>query len=140
MPWGEVYTSMQTKVVDGLEVHPESFITSKLSEVCKFGSVTKHIYAGSAFMINEDVFKKLSKEQQDIISAAAITSEKMNRDLIVKGEAQFVKDLTDKGTKINEISEPEMQKFRDAVKPLYADYATKVGGMDFINQVINTGK
>lgn len=140
MPWGEVYTSVQTKVVAGLEVHPESFLTSKLYEVCKFGSVTRHIYAGSVFMINEDKFKKLTKEQQDLISAAAVSSEKFNRDLIVKSEAQFIKDCNDKGTKINEIAEPEMQKFRDAVKPLYNDYAAKVGGMDFINKVINTGK
>jgi len=140
IPWGEVYTSMQTKVVDGFEVFPESVVTNNLNEVTKYGSKSRHIYAGSVLMINEDVYKKLSAEQQDIIHKAAANSEKYNRDLIVESEEKYVKDLEGKGMKINDISEEEIQKFRDAVKPLYKDYADKVGGLDFIEKIIATGK
>ena len=140
MPWGEVYTSLQTKVVDGVEVHPESALSNKLNEVLKFGSITRHIYAGSIFMISDASYKKLSADQQALFATAAKNSELYNRNLIVENEASYIKQLGDKGVKINTIPEEELQKFRDAVKPLYKDYATKVGGMDFIEKVIATGK
>ena len=115
-------------------------MSNKLNEVLKFGSISRHIYAGSIFMISEASYKKLSAEQQAIFATAAKNSELYNRNLIVENEATYIKELSDKGVKINPIAEEELQKFRDAVKPIYKDYATKVGGMEFIDKVIATGE
>ena len=140
IPWDEVYTSMQARVVDAYEVFPESILTYKMNEITLFGSATNHIYAGAALLIREDKYKALSKEQQDIINKAAVSSEKYNRDEVTANEQKYIQELVSKGVKINKITEAEMQKLRDAVKPVYNDYAQKVGGIDLINKVINTGK
>ncbi|WP_273319645.1 TRAP transporter substrate-binding protein [Vallitalea guaymasensis] len=136
IPWGELYTSMQTKVVEGFEVYPESVIANKMYEVVKYGSISRHIYAGSVLMINEDVHSKLTSEQQEILKTAADNSELMNRDMITSNEVKFIEELKTKyDVDVNEIPQEELDKFAESVKPLYEEYADKVGGIEIINKL-----
>ena len=52
IPRGEVYTSLQTGVVDGMEGSSESVYTEKFYEVTKYLSKTFHIYAGPGLFIS----------------------------------------------------------------------------------------
>lgn len=137
LPWGELYTSLQTKVVDAYEVFPESVIANKLDEITKYGTQTRHIYAGSALLINDSVFNKLTPEQQQILIEATKNSELYNRNSLMKNESEYIKTLESENIEVYQLPDAEVSKFRNAVTPVYAEYADKVGGMDFINSIIS---
>ncbi len=132
LPWGEVYTATQTKVVDGFEVHPESFVSNKMFEVVKYGSRTNHIYAGSVLMIREDFWKALSPEHQKLLAAEAKAAERMNRSLIIDNEKAYIKTIQDNKVATNDIADAELDKFAEAMKPLYKEYAGRLGSDDII--------
>lgn len=134
IPWGEVYTAMQTKVVDGFEVYPESFVANKSYEVCKYGSRTNHIYAGSVLMIREGLWEELSPEHQDILRKTAKIAENWNRDTIVSNDENYLNTLRENGMELNDISEAELDRFADAVAPLYEDYHSRLGDPTIIKR------
>ena len=127
IPWGEVYTSMQTKVVDGFEVYPESVVANKSYEVCKYGSRTNHIFAGSILMIREGLWEELSPEHQKILSETAKIAENWNRDTIVSNDMAYRENLKENGMQLNDLTDAELDRFAAAVDPLYADYHDRLG-------------
>lgn len=69
--WAEVYTSLQTGVVDG-QMNPISIINmAKFYEVQKYVTLTNHIYAPYVWVMNSRFYKKLSAEQRMIVDDAA---------------------------------------------------------------------
>ncbi len=135
IPWGEVYTSMQTKVVDGFEVHPESFVSNKLFEVTKFGSRTNHIYAGSVLMIRADLLTELTPEQQKLLAEEARAASVYNRGLIIENEAEYFKEAEANGVTLNTIDSAELDKFSSSMKPLYKEYEGRLGRVGIIEDV-----
>lgn len=134
IPWGEVYTAMQTKVVDGFEVYPESFVANKSYEVCKYGSRTNHIYAGSVLMIREGLWQELSEEHRKILAETARIAEEWNRNTIIANDEGYLKTLRDNGMSLNDITNAELDRFSEAVTPLYADYHARLGDPTIIQR------
>lgn len=77
--WAEVYTSLQTGVVDGQHNPLGQIIQNKIYEVQKYLSLTNHIFSTHWFLINEDFFRSLSNEQQKIVSDAALVAKVASR-------------------------------------------------------------
>jgi tripartite ATP-independent transporter DctP family solute receptor len=134
IPWGEVYSAMQTKVVDGMEGSPETLYTTKLQEVSKYLSLTNHIYSGALLMISEKVNSKLTSEQQKIIKDAAAESQSYERQLVIERDNENLNLLKKAGIEVNELDIAPLQA---KVKPMYEDYAKKIGGIDLITQAQN---
>lgn len=135
LPWGELYTALQTGVVDGYEVFPESTVANQMYEVTKYGSVTNHIYAGAVLMINEEKYQSLTEEQKRSLQEAAGKSVDYNNQELVNNEAEYIRKLEDEGMEINTLSDEEMKRMAEVVTPIYEENQDKVGGLDFINQV-----
>ncbi len=131
IPWGEVYTAMQTKVVDGMEGSPETLYTTKLQEVSKYLSLTNHIYSGALLMISDKVYAKLTPEQQKIVREAATQSQTYERQLVIDRDNQNLDLLKKAGIEVNELDIAPLQA---KVGPMYDDYAKKIGGLDLIKQ------
>lgn len=77
--WAEVYTSLQTGVVDGQHNPLGQIIQNKIYEVQKYLSLTNHIFSTHWFLINEDFFRSLSGEQQKIVTDAALVAKVSSR-------------------------------------------------------------
>lgn len=134
IPWGEVYTSMQTKVVQGFECTAESNVANKMYEVTKYGSRTNHIYAGSILMIAEDVWETLTPEEQKLVADEAKKAEADNRAQIIAMDEQLKRDMIAGGMELNDIEDKEIDRLADAVRPLYKDYAARLGSDDIIER------
>src|SRR5207247_5809387 len=68
--WTEVYSALQSGVVDGMENPPGLFYISKFYEQQKYLTVVKHLYSVHTVMINDRFFSGLSKEHQDLVAEA----------------------------------------------------------------------
>ncbi len=132
IPWGEVYTAMQTKVVAGFESSPESFIVAGMTEVAKYASRTHHIYAGSVLMIREELWQGLTDAQRALIAEEVAKAVAANRALILANEDGFFKTMKDKGMVLNDVADAEMDRFAKVVEPLYKEYAARLGSDDII--------
>jgi tripartite ATP-independent transporter DctP family solute receptor len=136
IPWGELYTSLQTKVVDACESPPQFLNDAKLFEVGKFLTLTNHIYTNMFILISERVWQSLSEQERIAITAGAKEEQNMQRKFSVDFQTTILERIKrEQGVTVIPIDTKPMQK---AVRPMYQEFAKKIGGMSLIEQVINT--
>jgi tripartite ATP-independent transporter DctP family solute receptor len=124
--FSEVYSALQTKIVEGQENPLALISTAKLYEVQKYCSMTNHMWDGFWFLMNRRAWQALPEDIRTIVAknvnAAAVKeradTEKLNE--TVKGE------LTSKGLVFNQ---PEVAPFREKLKSagFYAEWKGKYG-------------
>jgi tripartite ATP-independent transporter DctP family solute receptor len=122
----EMYTAMQTKVVDAQE-NPVSIISLfKLNEVQKFCSMTNHMWDGFWFLANRRAWERLPTQLREIaarhLNAAAVVQRADMETL----NATLQKDLISKGMVFNTpATEPFRQKLR--IAGFYSEWKSKFG-------------
>ena len=117
MPYGEVYSALQTGVIDGAENNWPSYLTSSHYEVAKFYTTDGHLRVPEILIASKIVMDKLSAEDQAAIKKAAKDSVEFQK----KAWADFAKEAEEKvraaGCVITDLS--DVSGFQDAMKPLY---------------------
>ena len=134
IPWNEVYSSMQTNVVEGMEAAPTSIYAMKFHEVADNLILSEHINLGVTLMINEQFFQSLPEEYQKVIqdSMAEIAAEQSAK--TVEQMDKAVEDLAAAGVNVIEIDKSELV---DAVQPLWEKYGAKIdGGQEVIDAIV----
>lgn len=125
MPWGEVFTAVQQKVVDGLEIPIPEIYSNKFYEVTKYLSLTGHTYSPLIIMVSNMTWNKLSPADQAAFRRAAREAAVYERAAIAKIIDAYLKALSEHGMKINRVA--DKKPFEDAVKPMYAKFEKKIG-------------
>jgi len=119
LPFGEVYSALQTGVVDGAENNWPSYLSTSHYEVAKYFIVDEHTRVPEITVASKKVFDKLSKEDRALLIQAMRDAQPYQYKLWVEYEKVAEKAVRDKGCVITEVSPAEKQKFMDAMKPLY---------------------
>jgi len=117
--WGELYTALQSGVVDGAENNPPSFYTSHHYEVCKYYSLNEHTMVPDVLIISQKVWKKLSEQQKSWLQQAADESVPVQRKLWAESEKESLEIVKEAGV---EISYPDKEAFSDRVVDLLESY------------------
>jgi tripartite ATP-independent transporter DctP family solute receptor len=136
--WAEVYTSLQTGVVDG-QMNPISIITmARFQEVQGFITLTNHLYAPYVWVINPKFYTGLSSDQKKVVDEAARTAILAGRGLsrIIDASAKGLPTLAAK-MKVYVPNAAEMKKFRDAAIPAARAFMKdkyKADGDKWVNQ------
>ncbi len=120
MSWGEVYTSLQTGVIDGQE-NPVAIISSfKINEVQKYLSLTGHFYSPAPLTMSLKKFKALKPEHQKAFLSAALKAAAYERKLIRDNEAKQIADLKAAGMQVDTVDKAVFVK---AMSPVYEEFA-----------------
>ena len=119
MAWGEVYTAVQQKVIDGLENSPPVITANKLQEVAKYYSLTQQFIIPDPQLISKKVFDGLTPELQAAVLKAGKASQDQFSQIWAKAVDKEYATLKTSGVKINEV---DKAAFRAAVKPMVDDY------------------
>lgn len=117
--YGELYTALQSGVVDGAENNPPSLYTSHHYEVCKFYSLDEHTIIPDVIVISTKVWDKLDNQQREWIQQAADESAILERELWAASEIESMEKLEEAGVKINY---PDKAPFIEKVQPLLESY------------------
>jgi tripartite ATP-independent transporter DctP family solute receptor len=133
MPWSEVYSAMQTKVIDAMEAPPESMWSTKIQEVGKYLTMTQHQYTGSHIIMGEPAFQRLKPAFQQALLKAGLENAKYQQEIALEQNREFLKNLKDFGVQIFEINVADLQK---VVAPVYDDFSKSVGGKDWAQRVL----
>jgi TRAP-type C4-dicarboxylate transport system substrate-binding protein len=132
--WGELYTALQQRMVDGAENNPPSFYSNRHFEVCKHLTMDEHTRVPDILLISQRVWDGLSPHVQQWVQEAADESVTFERKLWQEKTDQVLADLADEGVTVHY---PDKTLFADRVKDMHASYAgTPIG--DLLDQVKET--
>lgn len=134
IPAPEVYTSLQTGVVDGYEHPIGAYLALKAYEVAKKVALTGHTYTPAPVLMNLAVFKKLSAADQAAVLRAGREAAKFEREYVAKTMTQFQETLKKQGVVFVAVDKPA---FQAKMAPVYREFEGKVG-KDLIDGVIAT--
>ncbi|MHB9153710.1 MAG: TRAP transporter substrate-binding protein [Spirochaetales bacterium] len=121
--WAEVYTSLQTGVVDG-QMNPISIIAmAKFQEVQKYITLTNHLYAPYVWVMNPKFYASLSPDLQNVVDDAARTAILAGRGLsrIIDGSDKGLPALAER-MQVYVPSKAEMKQFRDVAIPAAKEF------------------
>jgi tripartite ATP-independent transporter DctP family solute receptor len=133
MAYGEVYSALQTGVIDGAENNWPSYESTSHFEVAKNYVLDEHTRVPEMQMVSSKTWEKLSPEDQLIVKDAALASAKAERTLWAERENASEAKVKAAGTVITTLAPAEKQKFQDAMAPLYKKYGA--GFEDIIAQI-----
>lgn len=125
MPYGEIYSSLQNKVIDGLEMDLSAIQMEKHYEVAKNVTLSRHFTWPAVLMMNLAKFHALSPEDQKIIVDAAKAVVEENVKDISAIEAKAVANLKTRNVRITELTPAELLPFIEATKNIEQKYAAQ---------------
>jgi len=123
--WTEVYTALQTGVVDGMEASPSLIYAMKFHEQAKFLSKTYHIGANFYIVTGKKWFEQLPKDLQQVFVDAVEEVSKYQVDLQAKLDREDMDKLIKEGVKVNEVE--SLEEFQKAVIPWRDKYVKDKG-------------
>ncbi|MDF1585063.1 TRAP transporter substrate-binding protein [Marinimicrococcus flavescens] len=121
--FNELYTAMQTGVVDGAENNPPSYSTQKHYEVAGYYSLTEHLIVPEIFVFSKRVWDTLEPLDQQLIRKAAALAVIKERELWRAMEDKSMEELAGLGIKINK--DVDKQAFIEATAPVREKFGAK---------------
>ena len=125
MPWGEVFSAVQQKVIDGLEIPVPVVVSNKLYEVTKYLSLTGHTYSPLVIMVSNMTWNRLSQIDRENFQKAAQDTVIYERRAMAQIVDDYLKEITEAGMKINDVA--DKKPFQDSVAPMYNSFEKKIG-------------
>ena len=127
MGYDQVFTALQTGVVDGAENNPPSFVFDNHFQVAKFYTLTEHLIVPEMLVFSKKTWNSLSKDDQALLAKLSKEAQADERVLWNKVEAEaFVKM---KAAGIVPVKLADKKPFQDAVKPVWDKYGAKYADM-----------
>jgi TRAP-type transport system periplasmic protein len=127
MAFGEVFTALETKAIDGQENPFVTIDTSKMYEVQKFLSITNHAYTPMLILYSKPLWDRLSADEQKALSDCAAEGQKEQRAVSRALNDKSLAALKARGMQISEFSPAEQTRLRQAVMPVYDKHKETIG-------------
>jgi tripartite ATP-independent transporter DctP family solute receptor len=117
--WGELYTALQSGVVDGAENNPPSFYTSHHYEVCKHYSLDEHTSVPDVLIVSQHIWNDLSEQERKWLQQAADDSVPVQRKLWAESVKKSLEEVQKAGVTIYR---PDKAPYQEKVKDVYDSY------------------
>jgi tripartite ATP-independent transporter DctP family solute receptor len=136
MAWGEVIPAAQQGVIDGADLPIYNINALKVYEVSKYVSLTFHNYGPTVLVMNLDIWKSLTPEQQKLILEVGREAQKKIRDLTesVDNLAKAKEILEARGMKVNAADVASFR--RVAEEKIWPAYKQQYG--ELWDRIVNT--
>jgi tripartite ATP-independent transporter DctP family solute receptor len=133
MAYGEVYSALQTGVIDGAENNWPSYDSSGHYEVAKYYTLDQHLIVPEVLVMSKKSWDKLTPEDQATVKEAAKASVSVMRDLWVKQEK--VSEAKVRAAGVNVVDEIDKAPFIKAMEPIYAKYIKSDKLKDMVSRI-----
>lgn len=127
MAFSELFSALETGVVDGQENPVATIDSSKFYEVQKYLTLTRHVYSPWVVLASKKWWDGLNAAEQDVVRKAAIASRDFERKDNRAGDGKSMQILKDAGMEINTISDAEMNRMREKVQPVIEKFSKEYG-------------
>lgn len=123
--YGEIYTSLQNKVIDGLEMDYPAVQMEKHYEVAGYLTETGHFTWPGVFMMNLELWNSLSAEDQEMFIDVSKEVYEENVKYIKEQEAKSIEELEAAGVTITKLTDEQKQEFIDATAGVVEKYTSQ---------------
>lgn len=133
--WSEAYTVLQSGVADAVEADDVGLVSMNLQEIGRYMSKIGHLSQAYIVLINEDKWNTIPEDLQQIFTeclAENQASQLADRERLGEEAEQTIANA---GVQINEVSDQERQRMRDACQSIYDSYAQEYGLAGLIAQM-----
>lgn len=125
VPFGELYTALQSSMVDGAENNAPSFYTNRHYEVCKHYSLDEHTRVPDLLLVSTKVWNELSPQVQLWLQQSADESSEYQRKLWQQETDRLLELIQQEGVQIHR---PDQVQFAEQVKGMHDSLTgTRVG-------------
>ncbi len=121
MPYGEVFSALQTGIIDGAENNLPSFDSSNHYQEAKHIIMDHHTRVPEVLLMSKVAWDKLSKEDQELIKQAALDSVETQRQAWADYEEKSLKVINEAGVTITEVE--DVTPWQETVKPIIDEFA-----------------
>lgn len=126
MPYNEVYSAIQTGVVDGQDNGILLSYTHKIFEVNKYYSLTNHIYCPSPIMISTKVWNSMPADLQKIMTDAAVEARDYQRKLNVEYRQKYAAEAKKANVAVNDLSSDELKEFVESATKVWPKFKDQI--------------
>jgi TRAP-type C4-dicarboxylate transport system substrate-binding protein len=123
MGYDQVFSALQTGVVDGAENNPPSFVFDNHYQVAKNYTLTEHLIVPEIVVFSRRAWDGLSKDDQALVKKFSREAQLDERQLWDKTEAEAYAKM--KAAGIEPLKIADKKPFQDAVKPVWDKYGAK---------------
>jgi tripartite ATP-independent transporter DctP family solute receptor len=135
MGYDQVFSALQTGVVDGAENNPPSFVFDNHYQVAKYYTLTEHLIVPEILVFSRAAWDGLSKDDQALIITLAREMQLDERQLWKKVEQDAMAKMKAAGIEIDAVS--DKAPFQAAVKPVWDKYGAKYADLIKRIQAVN---
>jgi tripartite ATP-independent transporter DctP family solute receptor len=133
MAYGELYTALEQRVIDGAEAANTNYLSKKFYEPAPYWAQVGWIHLIEYVVMSRYFYERLPQQHRMIIDDAAEEMIQKERRWYREHDEKALSLLEEKGV---QITFPDRNLFVEASQRVYADWADKVGGMDLIEKII----
>lgn len=131
--FGELYTALQTGVVDGAEQPLKGYVNNQFPEVAKYLTLTAHQIDPSVVMISPVVWNKLSDADKKLLQEAFVDAEVYYRGIAEVEENAALDKVRAAGVTIREVDHSEWQAAVDGVYKKYAEFSSLINAIQSVS-------
>ena len=138
MKFSEVFTALQTGVMDGEENPFTQIYSAKFQEVQKYLSLTGHVYTPAYLTVGKTKWETLPPDVRKILEDTAKETQAYVYETAEKDDADLLVKLKQAGMQVNDV---DKDAFVGASKPIYEEFGKEVpGAKDAIDRAVALGK
>jgi tripartite ATP-independent transporter DctP family solute receptor len=138
MKFSEVFTALQTGVMDGQENPFTQIHSAKFQEVQKYLSLSGHVYTPAYVTVGKKKWESLPADVRKILEDTAKETQSFVYEAAAKGDTELLEKLKAAGMQVNT---PDKEAFIAASKPVYDEFGAEVkGAKAMIDKAIALGK
>jgi tripartite ATP-independent transporter DctP family solute receptor len=127
MGYDQVFSALQTGVVDGAENNPPSFVFDNHYQVAKHYTLTEHLIVPEILVFSRRTWDTLSKDDQALLGKLGREAQLEERELWHQTEQQAFDKMRASGVDIIKVT--DRQRYQDAVKPVWDKYGVKYSAL-----------
>ncbi|WP_246227592.1 TRAP transporter substrate-binding protein [Roseobacter ponti] len=138
MAFSDVFTALQTGVIDGQENPYAQIASAKFQEVQKYLSVTGHVYTPAYVLMSKKKYDGLADNVKAALADCGSKTQDFTYEKAAELETSLLKVIEDAGVEVNTA---DKAAFIEASKPIYEQFADEVeGGQEMIDTVLGLGQ
>jgi tripartite ATP-independent transporter DctP family solute receptor len=124
IPWKELYTALQQRVVDGQENPTNAIVSLSMWEVQKYVSLSNHVFTPTYLLINERFYQSMPANVRQAVTEAAIEAQTWQRAENLRREESELQQAKAKGMQVNAA---DVKAFVPLARPVWDEFAAAIG-------------
>ncbi len=135
IPWAELPTALQQKVVDGQENGVTNIIAASLYQYQKYVTLDGHVWSVHGYTINEKFYQGLTPTERQAVEEGVQKATAIHRKMTSDQDKSAKEILTKLGMEVTEISPAELAQFRKLAQPPVKAWAEKEIGKEYVDNL-----